>query len=151
MGIRKLARAGIQRPTIFKMDSITQLFVVCLGLVVILQSGYEVSAMKCYSCMGKGCGDEFNKDADGVTVVDCPNGACLKTKTGDTVVRVCSPVPALAADEECQETEYQGQSAEGCLCKSNLCNAASSPSVSIVTTVAMVCTVAVWKVFFGDN
>ena len=35
-------------------------------------------ATKCYVCAN--CADPFNKDADGVTTMDCDSGTCLKTK-----------------------------------------------------------------------
>eukprot|EP00057_Strongylocentrotus_purpuratus_P020514 XP_011674988.1 PREDICTED: uncharacterized protein LOC105443482 [Strongylocentrotus purpuratus] len=77
-------------------------------------------AIDCYTCEGGACGDPFNPKGTGVK--NTCFGYCLKTVTGSTVGRTCSPICVAGCN---------GDSCTYC-CNSNLCNGGSTVTTSFV-------------------
>jgi hypothetical protein len=95
-------------------------------------------AIQCYDCNSaetSGCGDSFAKSHSGIGT--CNGKTCTKAKASNAgvsvVIRGCSPDDTHHTDL-CQDVTERGATGRGCVCSSNLCNAARPLQASLYAT-----------------
>ncbi|XP_038071066.1 uncharacterized protein LOC119739972 [Patiria miniata] len=125
-----------------------------LTAAIFLTSIAGILGLQCYTCTsGSGaptdtnaCGDPFNAATTDTNVLKttCPTGldVCAKTtaSSGDLnlVARACYASAGCPEQGACSSGSFGGSSATICCCSGELCNAAGSVTVNIITTVAVI-------------
>jgi hypothetical protein len=112
--------------------------VLFLMSMILMLSWRPSDAFNCYSCtsLNSGCDDPFS--STGISTMNCPFNACLKTKTtagGVQVVgRSCGTGVAAAAG--CRDETVEGVTGIYCECTTDLCNMAA-PVVTVTSLVGL--------------